>query len=292
MNLRSRHHSRECRVLTARGAALIGILLAGAATAQGGGDTAKPAAVDPKGVWPASLGQLAGRYLYAQVGSPGGLWMRPSNGTARQVAIDDAPAALQKQLRAAELVIGSVAAGTDVSASERPTPSGRGRLRFYSEEGAGRLTMRNLPGISGGGKVGAAYSGQAVFRLEHVSHSNPSPLGIFQTRQKEEMTWGAATIDYADLYAYFPDTPQEHPGAGKPAPAKKPAAGTPTPKPPAGVGAKPAAPPDDSELEGNAIISNARVLRSGREIFAYVDWTEKLRGVEKRYTGSIRLVRR
>lgn len=215
---------------------------------------ANDAKVDPAAIWPASLEKLAGRYTYIQVASPGGLW-EAFPGHRKQVSVDDLPSESQERLRSAEIVISGLRGPSRVEASERVSPSKRGKLRYYEETVDGRLVVRHLPGIAGGDTNDGEYSGPVTFTLLHNSHSNPSVLGVFQSRLQQESTWGAATLDYADLGAV-----------------------------PLVADVKP-----DQEIP--AVIANARVLRSGLEIFAFVNWTEKRADGEHVFTGAVRLTK-
>jgi len=218
---------------------------------------AAPAAVDPQKIWPASLERIAGRFVYAQVASPGGLWatFTPPNEQGeitRQVSLWDAPAELRDKLRQAEIVISGLKKPGKIEASERVSPSKRGLMRFYSETAEGTLTLRNIPGIGGAHNDAGEHQGPVVFELEHQAHSNPSVFGIQQIRDQQEPTWGVGALDYADLRASAPATADD-----------------------------PEGPPP--------VIGNARVLRGGLEIICYVDWTQQDGTRERRYRGSIRL---
>jgi hypothetical protein len=210
-----------------------------------------------RAVWPAGLERLAGRYVFAQVASPGGLYDRftPKDGkeVVRQVALPHLPAALREKLQAAEIVISDLALPSQIGAEERVSPSKRGKLRFYTESAAGKLVLRNLPGIGGASGCAGEHTGPVVFRLEHSSHSNPSVSGVLMQRKHEEPTWGVATLDHASLAAAIPGEN-----------------------------------PDD---EGHPILTNARVLRSGIEIFAYVEWTGEDTDGTHSIRGAVRLVR-
>ncbi len=283
-------------------------------------DPAKPPAqngsdpevvLDPKTIWQGGLSKLAGTYVFAQVASPGGLWERhvlpDGRAVRRQVSINEAPRAFREKLQAATIVISDLQEPTRVEASQRISPSKRGMLRFYEEEGLGKVTVRNLPGMNGvDGSLGN-YSGPVVLRLDHQSHSNPSVSGVLMQRQQQETTWGTATLDFADLSAYpvpaaapgqpaqpgalpeapgktAPSLPKGTPAAvkpGKPAPVKP---GEP-PKPPAG--AEP-----HEEDEAPPVISNARTLRSGVEIFCFVEWKEQSKAGLKTWVGTVRLLRK
>ncbi|MCC2671730.1 MAG: hypothetical protein K0Q72_4201 [Armatimonadetes bacterium] len=213
--------------------------------------------VDPGKIWQANLERIAGRYTFAQVASPGGLWQtfEPAGGgkaEMQQISLSQAPAALREKLLAAEVVISDLKTPRKVEAAERLSPSKRGMLRYYEERGAGNVTVRNLPGISGD-DAQTDYSGPVLLTIEHQNHSNPSVSGILSQRQQQESTWGAATIDFASLTA--------------------------------------SSVPKDENEEGVSVITNARILRSGVEIFAFVEWQEKDATGSRRIIGSVRLVR-
>lgn len=222
----------------------------------------KPAAppaepgVDARQIWPAGLDRLAGRYVFVQVASPGGLWETAvaADGTTRkrQVSINEISADWREKLENATITISLEEGPRRVSATQRESPSKRGNLRFYEEEALGKVAVRNLPGVHGGEGV-QNFSGPALLRLNHQSHSNPSVSGVLRARQQQEQTWGAATLDYADL-------------AASTIPSK----------------------PDD---EGTPVLANVRVLRSGTEMFAYVEWSDKAGGVMRTVQGAVRLLR-
>ncbi len=222
---------------------------------------------DPKVIWPAGLDRLAGRFVFVQVGSPGGLW-RKEGLKSRQIAIDDLPTAMQTKLRAAEIVISDIKLPTQVEASESLSPSKRGMIRHFSESALGRLVIKNLPGAAASDAVGD-YSGPALFHLEHSLHSNPSLTGVLEQRLNQEGTWGAATLDYADLGAevYVPE-PAAPPKNGQKRAEK-----------------------EQPDAETAAPISNARVMRNGQEIFVFVSWIEKVGKVEREYLGTVRMVK-
>lgn len=265
-------------------------------------------------IWPAGLQRIAGRYVFSQVASPGGLWERTESakGTqrSRQVSLNEVPAAFRQRLTTAEIVISDLELPTLIEASQRESPSKRGMLRFYSETTIGKVQVKNLPGIAGRDGDAGTFTGRVLLRLEHQSHSNPSVAGILQQRLQAEPTWGVAALDYADLSASsIPPPPAEGADPGGPAakpgsaPEKKPQAGA----KPAGklpdkgkpAAARPAAPkpgekehPEHEEdLEGQPIITNARVLRGGIEIFAFVEWETRTGGTTQRIYGSVRLLR-
>jgi hypothetical protein len=231
--------------------ATVGVLVAGA-NAQTQDDKAPPKtpAVNAKTLWPVGLEALAGRYVFLQVATPGGMWERGGN-TPRQIALPDCPKELQDLLMKAEIVISDIAKPTEITADERLSPSKRGNLRFYHEEGSGKLTLKNLPGIGGADGDKGQYSGPADFALDHQSHSNPSAFGIMEQRKRQEPTWGAAALDFADLNAFAPDVP------GK-----------------------------DNEAP---IMGNARILKSGVEIFAFIEWDGKGPRGMRNYMGCVRL---
>lgn len=277
-----------------------------AAAAQDPEPKAEP--VDPKTIWPASLDKLAGKYVFMQVASPGGLWERAAGANGkmqfRQVSINEVPAALREKLTHAELTLSDVAASA-VEASERTSPSGRGKLRFYSESATGKMVARGLPGLTSRDKDNGSFSGPVVFHLEFNGHSNPSVSGVLQTRIRQEMTWGAATLDYADLAAEVaqPDPPAEGAAAGAKGAAPAPAAKSTKPASPGSRAEKPApgkdapvkdkaAPGADAHDEAETVLTNARILRSGVEIFVYVEWEDKdKKGLPRLYNGTVRLIR-
>lgn len=212
--------------------------------------------VDPKTIWPASLRSLAGRYVFAQVASPGGLWetRKDAGGQAqlRQVSLNEISAGAREKLLKAEIAITVKEGPRRLEATQRTSPSKRGLLRFYEEEALGTVTVRNLPGMQGRDDE-VDYSGPALLILGHQSHSNPSVAGILHLRKQQEQTWGAATLDYADLLA--------------------------------------STIPKDPDGEGETILNNVRVLRSGTEIFCYVEWKEKEGDVSRTILGAVRLQR-
>ena len=281
---------REARIgtmLLAAGLAMGTLAMAGAQAQAPPAPEEREAAeaapmLDPKTIWPAGLEKLAGRYVFYQVASPGGLWetFTPKNGRSirRQVSINQLPAAFRDRLTRAEVVISDIKMPV-IEASERLSPSKRGMLRFYSERAEGRLNIRGLPGIGGNADDAGAFSGPVLFRLDHGSHSNPSVVGILQQRMHQEQTWGAATLDYADLVAM--PVPVEAPANGdKPRPQKAPV----KPK------------PGDAEAADDAgdpvpVMVNARTLRSGIEIFSFVEWRQKGKDGDRHYTGSVRMIR-
>ena len=234
--------------------ATVGVLVAGA-NAQDEKAPDKPPAVNPKAIWPVSLESLEGRYTFIQVASPGGLWERGGEGPPRQIALPDCPKELQDILTKAEIVVSDIAKPTEISAEERLSPSKRGNLRFYHEEGSGKLTIKNLPGIGGEDGDKGTFSGPVDFTLDHQSHSNPSAIGILEQRKRQEPTWGTAALDFADFHALHPEVP------GK-------------------------------DAVDAPVMGNARVLRSGVEIFAFVDWKGKGPRGMRGYTGCVRLAKR
>lgn len=213
--------------------------------------------VDAQRIWPANLERLVGRYTFAQVASPGGLWERgigPGGAEIqRQVSINEVPAAFREKLLNAEVIISDLKSPRRMEASERLSPSKRGMLRFYDEEGLGNVVVRNLPGVSGDDDM-SDYAGPVVFHIQHQSHSNPSVSGVLSQRGQEEMTWGVATLDSATLTATLI--------------------------------------PKDEKDEGHSVITNARILRGGVEIFAFVEWTEESEGTRRHINGSVRLLRK
>lgn len=217
-------------------------------------------------IWPVSLEALAGTYVFAQVASPGGLWRRQAGGATpgvRQMSIHEAPESFRKQLLSGRLTLSEVTTAGKPEASEERSPSGRGLIRRYTEEGSGRLVLKGVPGIGAREDDEGAHEGMVGLRLLHQSHSNPSPSGVFKTRLAQEPTWGAATLDYADLEAFL--LPKKGPD-GEPRPEAE----------------------DD---EAGLIIANARVMRSGYEIYAFVQWIESKQGVHQEVTGAVRLLR-
>jgi hypothetical protein len=309
-----------------------GGLVMGAAAAQAGKAPARPSApppkavqkIAPKEIWPAGLKELAGRYQFVQVASPGGLWRRMSATDVRQVSLWELPPATRARFEKAELIISDLEPSDLPDAREEISPSKRGRIRYYSENAVGKLTMRNLPGIGGDDEDKGTFAGKVEFALTHQSHSNPSVSGILFQRMQQESTWGAATIDYADLEAaQLTD--------GKPKPGPRPLPGRVTPRsttqrpdasgvilasavtpatemeaiqpvaqkvpaPAKPGGAKPApsrpANPSHEEDDGPPpVIANARVLRSGIEIIVFTKWQEPVNGKMASYTGSVRLVK-
>ncbi|MFN3650653.1 MAG: hypothetical protein ACK47B_13845 [Armatimonadota bacterium] len=256
--------------------------------------------MDPSTVWPVSLKRLAGTYRFDQVASPGGFWEtredREGRSVRSQIAITNLPPQLRRKLEQAEIVIKDLEPSR-IEAFERESPSKRGLLRYYTETARGTLQLKNLPGIGAQWGDDGVYSGPAQFVLDHQSHSNPSPSGVFQTRQYQERTWGAATLDYADLVAY-PITPEKpeagQPGAGKPGkqPGQKPA---PKPSPKPAPNAKPQPDreedPEDEHPEENAVIGNARVMRSGLEIYAFVELEHQDNMGKRQFVGAIRMLR-
>ncbi|MBI3946646.1 MAG: hypothetical protein HY321_12055 [Armatimonadetes bacterium] len=212
-------------------------------------------------VWPASLQSLAGRYVFARVASPGGIWerLRPSQPDARtstrQVSIDDLPAPLRERLTHAEIIISDLKLPSEVEFDQRTSPSGRGKLRSYYESAIGRLAMCNVPGIGAESGDSGEFEGPVRFTIEHFSHSNPSVSGVHAQRVQQEGTWGAAALDYADLGA-IPLAEDGSDGPGERAP-----------------------------------IANARILRSGVEIFAYLEVVYQAEDGEHHYSGCLRLVR-
>src|SRR4051812_10258548 len=88
------------------------LLTAAARAAASGDDNGKieDPKIDAAAIWPAGLEKLAGRYVFAQVASPGGLWERtlpvPAGGTApRQVSLNEIPAAFREKLTHASITI-------------------------------------------------------------------------------------------------------------------------------------------------------------------------------------------
>ncbi|MBM3458927.1 MAG: hypothetical protein FJX77_10405 [Armatimonadetes bacterium] len=241
------------------GTGVAGVSLAGLLGRQATAAQEQPGArVDPRTLWEGSLERLAGRYVFFQIASPGGLWeyYNPKVGeaTERQVSLNELPAAFRDQLKAAEIVISDLKLPTRVEGNTRESPSGRGRLRFYTETTTGRISVKNLPGVGLDPKA-AGFQGMAAFRLDHQSHSNPSVPGVLFQRQNQERTWGAATLDFADLNA------------------------------------ETLVPADKPDAEPQVLLANARTLRSALEIFAFVEWVVTEAEGERKFVGSARLVK-
>lgn len=253
--------------MTIRQTTLLALLAAGALTGLGGARAQEPKpektpGVEPASVWQAGLSKLAGRYTFAQVASPGGLWetFTPAKGgniTRKQVSLNELPPAFGDGLRTAHLTISDLKLPGELHAEERESPSKRGKMRFYEETALGKISLKNLPGIAGLQGDNGSYSGPVEFTLEHSSHSNPSVSGVFFARLMGESTWGAATLDFATLQAHRPSTD----------------------------------PKDDPEPTLRAVLTNARVLRSGYEVFAFVEWEQKEKAGARDYNGSVRLIR-
>jgi hypothetical protein len=273
--------------------AISALLLAGASLASVGAQNQPPSGSSreqsasqkpPKEIWPAGLASIAGHYIFVQVASPGGFWNR-GRGAARQASINEVPAAFREKLFGAYLDILDIQTPTEIEASEHESPAKRGMIRRYTEHGRGRLVIHGLPGIGMDAEDKGEYSGPAEFSIDHAMHSNPTVAGVLRTRIMEEGTWGTAVLDFAHLGAVAIPTGSslndKKPGAAKPGAAK-----------PAKPGADPADPRSaDEDDPKNLIIANARILRSGQEIFAFVEWSQKEADGEHRYNGSVRLVR-
>ncbi len=221
------------------------------------GDGNQP--VDPRTLWEGGLERLAGRYVFHQIASPGGLWehtdRKDGTRTQRQVSINEIPADFREKLQKAELIISDLKLPTMVQGDARKSPSGRGVLRFYAETSPGRLQVRNIPGASLDEQGSLNFDGPVTYRLEHQSHSNPSVGGVLIVRQNSERTWGAATLDFADLNATA-------------LPAK-----------------------DKPDTDPATILANVRVLRSAVEAFAFVEWTVQDADPPRKYLGSVRLAK-
>lgn len=281
--------------------AILGLLALAAAAPPGRAQNGKPQAGSapvqeprpPAGdlelarkLWPKGLRELSGRWVFSKIASPGGLQLRTyprqagAVGSSRKVDLEGLPAEMRRHLKGAELVIGPLEGGLDSRASSRESPSKRGHIRHVEEASVGRIRLSYIPGVGEVEKPGKPFSGKVLFVLEHTSHSNPSPSGVRDARETQEATWGPAFIDYADLTAIvLPPEPAQ--------PAAKPGAGT-----------RPAAPPrpvpeGQAEDEPEVIVlNNCRVMRSGTEIIAYVEWETEQPGGTVRYFGSILLTRR
>jgi hypothetical protein len=269
------------------------LLLAGASLASVGAQDQRPPETPrgqsasqkpPKEIWPAGLADIAGHYIYVQVASPGGLWNR-SRGEARQASINEVPAAFREKLLGAYIDILDLQTPTEIEASEYESPTKRGMIRRYTETGKARLVIHGLPGIGMDPEDKGEYKGPAEISIDHAMHSNPSVTGVLKTRTMEEGTWGTAILDFAHLGAFATPTgaspTDRKPDAGKPGAAK-----------PAKPGAAQAEPgPSGEDDPRNVVIANARILRSGQEIFAFVEWSQKEADGEHRYNGTVRLLR-
>lgn len=273
----------------ASGTLMLGLTMVGLAVSpQEGRAQQEPAAPTPeaapspeeiRAIWPANLQKITGRYVFAQVASPGGLWetFTPKNGreTHKQVSVNELPAAFRSRLLKAEILISDLRLPTVIQASQRLSPSKRGMLRFYSEAGMARVQVKNLPGVAGRDGDTGNFNGPVALRIEHQSHSNPSVNGVLYQRMQAEPTWGVAALDFADLLAHsLPPAPR--PESGKKAAPK---------------GAPDAKDGHEDEHEGETVLTNARILRSGVEIFAFVEWAEKTGKGDRRIMGSVRLVK-
>lgn len=234
----------------------------------GASGAARAEAVAPQAIWHDGLSVIQGKFQFVQVSSPGGLWIKDSIQGAReplytQVSMNELPGELQAKLKNAEIklqIVGSTdsQAEQSVAPGQRGQPPYHGHLRRYEETGRGVLTIQGLPGIGLAENDRGEFSGEVDFSLESQNHSDPSDIGIFEERFKQEMTWGPAAQlrNYADLRAH------RH-GATE----------------------------DDSLAMPMA---NARLLRGGREIIAYIEWTSPNppAGISRRvYQGSVRLYR-
>lgn len=244
-------------------------LLAGASSAQG-----KPGEVPAdeelrRRVWPVALADLQGEFRFVQVASPGGLWLRlrkAQGGTVRQISLHEAPAEFRKKLEGAVLELRNVQRVGPIEVSDERSPSGRGTIRRYTENGSGSLVLKGIPGIGGESGDSGEHTGPVELELSHTSHSNPSPSGIFRLRLSQEPTWGAATIDYADLVAVAPPSARRQPASLQ-------------------------QPGQEEDAEPLIVVGNARVMRSGYEIFAFVQWLKEERDQLVDIVGAVRLLR-
>jgi hypothetical protein len=240
-------------------AALVALPLAAAAEPAPTPDAPPPPA--PEQIWQAGLARIAGKYRFIQIASPGGLWQKTvANGKEdlQQLSLSQLPKALREQLQKAEIQLLDLQTPTTVKASSEKSPGVGGMLRHYSEETAGRLVMRGLPGIGSTGGDSGNFGGEVIFAIDHTSLSNPSVPGVLFTRAQTEATWGVATLDYAELIAQKPLPKGQEDG--------------------------------DPEYP----IFNARILRSGVEIFAFFQWTDpeaKKKGTHREIWGTVRLLR-
>jgi hypothetical protein len=236
-------------------------LAAAAKPAQRPEASPAPAKVTPEQVWPASLTRMAGKYRFVQVASPGGLWQKTLSGgkeEVQQVSMSQLPSSLRERIEKAEIQILELQMPTTVNASMEKSPGVGGMLRHYTEEARGRLVMRGVPGIGSREGDSGEYDGEVVFGIDHTSLTNPTVPGVWITRFNTEMTWGAATLDYAELTAQKP--------------AKK----------------------GEEEAEPEYPIFNARILRSGMEIFAFIQWLDPeavQKGDRREIYGCVRLLR-
>lgn len=230
------------------------------------------AVTPPTLVWQADLDDIAGTYRFAQVSSPGGLWnVRNNSAESRQVSINEVPQALRDKLLNAEIKISELGDRTIYEANEGPSPAGN-VLRDFMEARKARVTVKNLPGIDGGRtNDGPDFEGEVELEIFHSSVVRNVPARNSIIRGREEPTWGAAAVDYADLRAVA------HAHSEEPAEA-------------APVEGESAA--EAPHAEDLPIIDNARVLRSGNEIIVSIYWIY-MEGTESEalYRGSVRLVK-
>lgn len=216
----------------------------------------------PEQIWPAGLTRIAGTYRFIQIASPGGLWQKTSTGgkvDTQQISLSQLPKPLREQLQKAEIQILNLETPTTIKASSEKSPGMGGMLRQYAEETPGRLVMRGLPGIGSTEGDTGNFSGMVIFGMDHSSLTNPSVPGVLFTRAQTEATWGVATLDYGELVAQKPLVKGQ---------------------------------PEDAEPDYP--IFNARILRSGKEIFAFFQWTDpemKKKGNFRQIWGTVRLLR-
>jgi hypothetical protein len=236
------------------------LLIVGAGPAQQREEKPAPNQA-PEQVWQAGLTRMAGKYRFIQVASPGGLWRIRQTGDKRerdQVSLSQLPQAFRETLEKAEIQILDLQVPGEVSAQVGKSPGVGGMLRHYTEEARGKLVMRGLPGVADRERDTGEFSGEVVFGIDHTSLSNPTVPGVWLTRFRTEPTWGAATLDYADLTAM-----KVSPEAAEDADPEYP-------------------------------LFNSRILRSGLEIFAFVQWFDPSTGdgyAGDQYVGAVRLVR-
>jgi hypothetical protein len=251
---------------------------------------------DPRTVWEGGLDRLVGKYVFAQVASPGGFWLRTPDGKGnykyRQVSFTELPRELQTQLTRSEITISDLKEPIERHAKVRESPSKRGTLRYYTESASGRLVLKGLPGVGNLPAGKSEFAGEVTFLLEHSSHSNPSITGVLFQRNNQERTWGTATLDFADFQAFIPEkmgTSGGKDATDKKGPAPKPSA--PAPQRGRGEAQDGNGKPASGEQEDVPIVTNARTLRSALEIFVFIEFTEKVKGEERYYTGSVRLAK-
>lgn len=223
--------------------------------------------VEPKAMWYNGLTQIGGTYQYVQIESPGGLWQEDrilnAKSEMKQVSINELPAALKEKLLKAEIQILDIKQ-TSIEANQKASPGPRGQapyhgmLRTYEEHATGSLVIHNIPGIGLMDQDAGEFQGKATLELVMGNHSDPSDAGILSERLAGEMIWGSAAQmrNYATLEGFKAGGVQDDPAAH--------------------------------------VMANARLLRGGQEIVAYVEWTQKTGKAERPeiiYRGAIRLAR-